>query len=129
MKERGKVETDLQVQRVVNVTLDSDLYIDPQLLPNQQTENDDIMKSADTQEQRDLESQKWMARYNAKVFEGKVFRLKQNLNLALTDMLTTQGKIQDFHSSMEKAIEDVEDDLIVLDNLRRLNESMKGKKR
>ena len=29
MKERGKVETDLQVQRVVNVTLDSDLYIDP----------------------------------------------------------------------------------------------------
>ena len=76
-----------------------------------------------------MESQKWMARYNAKVFEGKVFRLKQNLNLALTDMLTTQGKIQDFHSSMEKAIEDVEDDLIVLDNLRRLNESMKGKKR
>ncbi len=56
-----------------------------------------------------------MARYNAKVFEGKVFRLKQNLNLALTDMLTTQGKIQDFHSSMEKVIEEVEDDLIVLE--------------
>jgi len=34
----------------------------------------------------------------------------------------------DFHSSMTKVIDDVEDDLIVLENLRRLNAD-KAKKR
>eukprot|EP00347_Sterkiella_histriomuscorum_P005899 403354850 len=81
------------------------------------------------QELREKESQKWMDRYNSKVFEGKVFKLKQNLNLVLNEMQQNQIKIMDFHSNIGKVIDDVEDDLITLENMQRLNQEQAKKKR
>ena len=77
----------------------------------------------------ETESDKWMKRYKEKVFEGKVFKLKQNLNLVLKDMQQNQAKIMDFHNNMRKSIDDVEDDLMVLENISRLKNLKANKKR
>ncbi|CDW84078.1 UNKNOWN [Stylonychia lemnae] len=137
IQEHNKIEGNLHKKRIVNITLDSDLdqpingqeqdFQEYNLDNSQQLEviyNDPVKE----QERRYAESQRWMERYNKKVFEGKVYKLKQNLNLVLHDMQQTQIKIMDFHSNMTKVIDDVEDDLIVLENMRRLN-AENGKKR
>ncbi len=93
MSQRELIELELEQNREAKglkssikseKPLNDEAVVEGEELPREQVE----MKSTqnDPVDVEDTEGDKWMKRYKEKVFEGKVYKLKQNLNLVLKDM-------------------------------------------